>query len=109
MNDHKMSVPGMGKAQRACVEALTVKAQLRFFSSINCVTQNGVTDVSHVYPDLMGSAGFQSAAHMGVAGVAADNLPVGDGIFGITGGDAHFLSVGGVTANGGIHSAFILL
>ena len=47
----------------------------------------------HVYPDLVGAAGFQLAADVGIALISADDLPVGHGGLGIALGDAHFLDV----------------
>ena len=58
-NQHGPSVPGMAEAQRTRVEALAVLAKFRFFVSVDRVAQDGVTDVGHVDPDLMGPACFQ--------------------------------------------------
>ena len=71
------AVPGMGKAQSSGVEHLAVLPQLRLLVAVDHITQNGVADVSHVDTDLMGAAGFQLAAHMGVTTVSADHFPMG--------------------------------
>ena len=59
---HRPAVSGMLEAEGACVEALTVLAQLRLFPAVDDVAQDRMTDVGHVDTDLMGAAGFQPAA-----------------------------------------------
>ena len=82
--DHdRPAIPGMLEAQSTCVEALAVLAQLRFFSSVDRISQNGVADVSHVDTDLVGSACFQTAADVGIAPIASHHLPVGHRMLGI--------------------------
>ena len=105
---HRVSVPGVRKAQDPSVEALAGLTQLRFFVTVHRIAQNGVTDMSHVDPDLVGSAGFQPAADVGIPPEPLHHLPMGDGRPGIAGGDAHFLPISGVASDGGIHCAAIL-
>lgn len=97
----------MLEAQGPCMEALAVLAQFRFFVAVNGVAQNGVTDVGHVHPNLVGAPGFQPAANVGIAPIAAYHFPVGHGRFGIALGDAHFFAVRRVAANGGVHRSGI--
>ena len=90
------------------MEALAGLAQLRLLVSVDHVPQNGVADVGHVHPNLVGTAGFQAAPHMGVAPVPLHHLPVGDGILGIALGYAHLFPVCGMAANGSVHRAGVL-
>ena len=90
------------------MEALAVLAQLRLFVAVDRVPQNGVADVGHVDPNLVGPARFQVAADVGIAPVALDHLPVGYGGLGIALGDAHLLPIRRVPPNGGIHGAAVL-
>ena len=68
-----------------------------------------MADVSHVYPNLVGTAGFQLAADVGIALVAAHHLPMGDGAAPAPLGDAHFLSVRGMPPDGRVHGAAVFL
>ena len=102
---HRPAIPGMAETQGTGMKALAVLTQFRFLSSVNQIAQNGVPNVGHVNTDLMGPSGFQLAGGVGVTPVAAHHFPVGHGVFGIALGDSHFLPVGGVPSDGGIHSA----
>ncbi len=62
-----------------------------------------------MYPDLVGAAGFQTAADVGIAPVAFYHLPVGHRRLGIALRHAHFLPVRGVPPDGRIHGAPVLL
>ena len=108
-NHHRMSVPGVLEAQRPGVEALTALPKLRLFAAVNRVPQNGVANVGHVYPDLVGAAGFQLAADVGIALIAAHHLPMGDGVPSAPLGDAHFFPVRGVPPDGRVHGAAVFL
>ena len=98
----------MPEAEGSGVETLAVLAQLGLFMAVDGVAQDGMADVRHVDADLVGAAGFELAADVGIAPVAFDDLPVGHGVPGIALGDAHFLPVGGVPPDGGIHGAGVL-
>ena len=91
------------------MEALAALPKLRLFAAVNRVPQNGVANVGHVYPDLVGAAGFQLAADVGIALIAAHHLPMGDGVPSAPLGDAHLLPVRGVPPDGRVHGAGILL
>ena len=89
------------------MQALRVLAQLRLFPPIDEIAQDGMTERRHVHPNLVGAAGLQVAANVGVAPVPGDGLPVCDsGLAPI--GNGHPLPVGGMPPNGGVHSAPIL-
>ena len=102
------SVPGVPEAELAGVETLGALPQLRLFVAVDQIAQNGVADVGHVDPDLVGPSRLQTAADMGVAPVALHHFPVGHGFFGVAGGDGHLLPVGGVPADGGVDGAGVL-
>ena len=63
--------------------------------------------MGHVDTDLVGAAGFQLAAHVGITPVTGYYLPMGNSLFAVSLGDAHLFPVGGVAANGGIHRAAV--
>jgi len=98
----------MDEAQAGGVEALAGEAGDRLFGAVDRVAQDGVADVGHVDADLVGAAGLQAAAQVGDTGVTGDDLPVGDGT--AAGGDhGHLFPVGAAAADGGVHSAAVLL
>lgn len=70
----------MDELQLRGVETLPRQARYGFFGAVHRVTQDGVSDVGQMYPDLMGAAGFQPATQMGHAAVSGDDLPVGHGV-----------------------------
>ena len=82
--------------------------QLRLLPPVNGVAQYGMPNVGHVYPDLMCAAGFQVAADVGIAPVPGDGLLVGHGLFTPV-SDGHALPVGGMSPNGGVYGAPVLL
>ena len=107
-HQHRPAVPGMAEAELSRVEALAVLAQLRLLPAVDRISQDGVADVGHVDPDLVGTARFQAAPDMGIAPVALDDLPMGHRIPGIPGGDAHLFPVRGVPPDGRVHGARVL-
>ena len=106
---HRMAVPGMGEAQNTSMQALTLLAKLFFLVTVDRVAQNGVPHIGHMDTDLVGAAGLQLAADVGLPPIPLHPFPMGDGIAGVALGNTHFLAVGGVTANGRVHRAGILL
>jgi hypothetical protein len=75
------------------------------FSAIHGITGNRVRQGSHVYPDLMGAAGFQAKLEEGQAlGKPFPNPPVGHGLAAIF-PNRHFFPMDGMTADGQINPA----
>ena len=106
-NHHGPAVPGVEEAEGARVKALAFLSQLRFLVSVDQITQDGMADVRHMDTDLMGAPRLQLTADMGIAPVAIYHFPVGHGLLGIPGGDAHLLPVRGVAADVGIDGAAV--
>ena len=97
----------MDEAQPHGVEALALEPRHGLFRPVDGVSQDGVAQVGHVDPDLVGAAGLQTAADVGEAGVAGDDLPMGDGPAAIR-DHRHLLPVPFVPSNGGVHGAGVL-
>ena len=82
------------------METLPVCSKGTFFAAaIDRVSQQGVADVGHMDPDLVGAPGLQHAAHMGEAPITGDDLPAGDGGTGVLLRHRHALSIGRVAAD----------
>ena len=90
---HRPAISGMGKAQDARMQTLALLAQFFLFVAVDRVAQNGVADVGLMDTDLVGAAGLQLAADVGIAPVAGDDLPMGHGLAGISLSDAHLFPV----------------
>ena len=103
----RSSGPGMGKDQLPGVETLSGKAGHRLLASVDLIAQQRMAQMGHMDPNLMGPAGLQTAADMGIALIAANDLPMGDRPAALR-VDGHPLPVGPVTGNGGVHRAGIL-
>ena len=79
----------------------------RAFSPRTPCPQNGVADVRHVDPDLVGAPGLQSALHIGIAGEPLQHGPVGHRAPAAR-HHRHLLPVRRVAADGGVHRAAVL-
>ena len=66
-----------------------------------------MAEIGHVNPDLMGAAGFQTALHIGRAGIALQHRPMGHGIP-AAGHHGHLLPIRRAAADGGVDRACIL-
>lgn len=95
---------GMNKTKGYRVEALTLQALFRTLTAVQHLTKKRVADVFHVDADLVGAAGFQTAAQMGKTVVTGDNLVVGNSLASVF-THSHALSVDAVTAYGGVYGA----
>ena len=98
----------MDKAQLPGVEALARQAGHRLFGPVHHVSQQGVAQVGHVHPNLVGAPRLQAALQVGVPGVAAQHGPVGHGEAAVLPVHRHLLPVHAVAADRGVHRARIL-
>ena len=97
----------MDEPQPHRVEALALEAGDGLFRAVHGVPQDGVADVGHVDPDLVGASRLQTAAHMGAARVPGDDLTMGHRAAAVR-HHRHFLPVHRMAADGGVHSAAVL-
>ena len=98
----------MGEGQLRRVEALPRQPRHGLLRPVHRVPQQGVADVGHVHPDLVGAAGLQAAGDVAASVVRVNHLPVGHRLPAV-GGDGHPLAVGLVPSDGGGHRAPPLL
>ena len=69
----------MHKRQLPRVKTLAALSQLRFLVTVDRVAENRMVAPCEMDADLVCSARFQLAAHMRIARIAGDDLPVCDG------------------------------
>src|SRR5690348_11339043 len=79
-----LGVPGLtGADGKAVVHELPVLTEHGPFddliAAIGFVVEEGMTDMLHVHPDLVGTAGFEDALYEGDIAEAFQDLIVGDG------------------------------
>ena len=79
------------------------------FGAVHRVPQQGVTDVGHMHPDLVGAPGLQAALDVGVAPQVLQHRPVGHRPPALKLVHRHLFPVGGVAEDGGVHGARLLL
>ena len=97
----------MEKPQPHRMKALALETRHGLFRPVHRVPQNGVADVRHVDPDLVGAPGLQSALHIGIAGEPLQHGPVGHRAPAAR-HHRHLLPVRRVAADGGVHRAAVL-
>ena len=73
--------------------------------AILSIAHQGETPAGKLHPDLVGAAGLQPAAHMGIAPIAGNDLPMGHRMAAVTLGYTHLFPVARMASNGRIHSA----
>ena len=56
---HRLPGAGMEESQPHRMETLALKAGNCLFGAVHRVSQDGVADVGHVDPDLVGASGFR--------------------------------------------------
>ena len=107
---HGDPLPGAGvdKGEPSGVKALARQAGDGLLGPVYHVPQQGVADGGQMHPDLVGAAGLQTALNMGIAGEALQHRPVGHRRTAVFPIHAHLLPVGGVAADGRVHSAAVL-
>ena len=98
---------GVEEPQPHGVEALALKPGHGLFVSVDGIPQDGVADIGHVDPDLMGAARLQTALHVRTAGEPLQHGPVGHRAPAAR-HHRHLLPVRRVAADGGVHRAAVL-
>ena len=98
---------GMDKLQPHRVETLPGQARHRLFGAVHRVSQNGMPDMGHMHPDLVGAPGLQMTAHMGHARIPGNDLPVSHGMAAVR-YYGHLFAIPPVTADGGVHRSAVL-
>ena len=102
---------GMDKAQRFGVQALPMQAGDAVVGTIDRVSRHRMMDGCHVYPDLVGTAGFQAAFQQGELAQPFQHLVAGVGILGVrlTGRiNGHLLAVSLAAAQAAFHKSLVL-
>ena len=78
-----LAAAGMHELELRCVQALTLQPLFGTGRTVQPVAEEGMPDVRHMHPNLVRAPGLKTAAHMGVAPIAGDDLPVRDRIAGV--------------------------
>ncbi len=73
---------------------------------IDPVSQQGMSDVCHMDPDLVGPAGLQAAFHIGVTAETLQDPDMGHGPFAVR-ADRHLFSVFGIPADGPVNDQLV--
>ncbi len=95
----------MHKAQSHRVQALPRKPRNGLFCAVHRIPVDGMADIGHVDPYLVGPPGLQTAADVGVPREALQHLPVGDGPLPAPVRDGHLFPVCAVPPDGSVHGA----
>ena len=90
------------------MEALARQTGHRLFGPVHRVPQQGMADGGQVDPDLVGAAGLQPALDVGMAGITAQNGPVGHRRAAVGPVYGHLFPVHRVAADGGVYGAGLL-
>ena len=95
----------MDKAKHSRVQALTLKPLFGRGRAVDSVAEQGVTDVRHMYANLVGASCLKAAADVRKRGICMQKLPVRDGVFCVFVRHRHAFAVNAVAADGLIHGA----
>ena len=93
----------MNKSQSLGMEALALKALDHLFRAIDRIAGYWMSDISHVYPNLVGPTCFQPQLQLGKTAKILYNLKVGNRFFAISLCDRHLLAIHWMPPNGSDH------
>ena len=83
----------MDKTDFLCVQTLTVEINLFVLDAVYRIAGDRMTEISHMYADLVRPSGFKLTTYMCIALITANHTVMSDGIFAVTLGNAHFFAV----------------
>ena len=93
----------MNKAEQTCVQTLSAERRDSVFRSVNGVSRNGMTEMSHMNSYLMSSARFKPEPEERKIPVFFKHRVMSYCVLGILIGDTHLFAVIGASADGSIN------
>ena len=97
----------MPESENHGVQGLAFQTEGTFLRSIDSVAQQRMTDRCHMYADLVGAAGFETAFHIGICAESFQYLIMCDSRSAVSLIDSHLFPVGRMTADRGVHCAAV--
>ena len=102
-------LPGgrVDEPEPAGVQALAGQSGPWLFAAVHRIPQQRMADGGQMDPNLVGTACFQPALHMGIARIAGQNGPVGHRLPAVFAVNGHLFPVHRMAADGSVHSATV--
>ena len=72
----ELPVSRVQKGKFPCMQTLPLQVKFGFGWAIDLISHNGVPKACHMNADLMGTAGLQPAADVGITGIPGNDLIV---------------------------------